>query len=37
MTQTQEEKTAHDAERSFGGYLEDFSPGQVFKHCPARP
>ena len=36
MTQTQEEKTVHDAERSFGGYLEDFSPGQVFKHWPGK-
>ena len=26
----------HDGRESFGGYLEDFSPGQVFKHWPGK-
>ena len=26
----------HDARESFGGYLEDFQPGDVFKHWPGK-
>ena len=26
----------HDGKESFGGYLEDFSPGDVFKHWPGK-
>ena len=26
----------HDGRDSFGGYLEDFSPGDVFKHWPGK-
>ncbi|MCL0028805.1 MaoC family dehydratase [Dehalococcoidia bacterium] len=26
----------HDAQHSFGGYLEDFTPGDVFKHWPGK-
>ena len=26
----------HDAQSSFGGYLEDFTPGDVFKHWPGK-
>ena len=26
----------HDARKSFGGYLEEFSPGDVFKHWPGK-
>ena len=26
----------HDARESFGGYLEDFTPGDVFKHWPGK-
>ena len=26
----------HDGRETFGGYLEDFSPGQVFKHWPGK-
>jgi len=28
--------TIHDARESFGGYLEDFRPGDVFKHWPGK-
>ena len=26
----------HDGRESFGGYLEDFTPGDVFKHWPGK-
>jgi acyl dehydratase len=26
----------HDGKESFGGYLEDFAPGDVFKHWPGK-
>ncbi|MDA1347775.1 MAG: MaoC family dehydratase [Chloroflexi bacterium] len=26
----------HDGREAFGGYLEDFEPGQVFKHWPGK-
>ena len=26
----------HDARDSFGGYLEDFEPGDVYKHWPGK-
>ena len=35
MTQARD-TSVHDAQGSFGGYLEDFSPGQVFKHWPGK-
>ena len=28
--------TVHDGREAFGGYLEDFSPGDVFKHWPGK-
>ena len=26
----------HDGEEAFGGYLDDFSPGDIFKHWPGK-
>ena len=28
--------TIHDGREAFGGYLEDFQPGDVFKHWPGK-
>ncbi len=28
--------TVHDGREAFGGYLEDFKPGDVFKHWPGK-
>lgn len=28
--------TIHDGREGFGGYLEDFTPGDVFKHWPGK-